>query len=154
LFGGIFNMTPQVNDIVERYGVDGRDGVKLLVMGTIKTGNSGCMCGANALLRVLVQHLLIQRKEVLIMDMEAGVEHLGRGTAEFVDTMLVVTDATVKALETAKIIFTLARSALSRIFSWLGIRSEMTRKRNSFMRKRHNYPFGLPTRRSISARSR
>src|SRR4030042_1139801 len=79
-FGGIFNMTPRVNDIVERYGVEGPDGVKLLVMGTIKAGNSGCMCGANALLRVLIQHLIIQRKEVIIMDMEAGFDIFGSGT--------------------------------------------------------------------------
>ena len=77
LIGPVFNMAPTVDDIVDRFGVDSPSGVKLLVMGTVKGGGSGCMCGANALLRVLVQHLLIQRGEVLVMDMVAGLEHLG-----------------------------------------------------------------------------
>ena len=108
-FGGIFNMTPRVNDIVERYGVEGPDGVKLLVMGTIKAGNSGCMCGANALLRVLIQHLIIQRKEVIIMDMEAGLEHFGRGTARQMDVMLVIVEPRMKSIDTACRIVKLAK---------------------------------------------
>jgi len=108
-FGGIFNMTPRVNDIVERYGVDAPDGVKLLVMGTIKAGNSGCMCGANALLRVLVQHLVIQRKEAVIMDMEAGLEHFGRGTARQMDVMLVIVEPRMKSIDTVRRIIKLAK---------------------------------------------
>ncbi|MGW8179039.1 MAG: ATP-binding protein, partial [bacterium] len=75
--GNMFNMNPRVNDIVDRFGVTAPDDVKLLVMGTVKGGGTGCMCGANALLRVLIQHMLIQRGEVLMMDMVAGLEHLG-----------------------------------------------------------------------------
>jgi CO dehydrogenase maturation factor len=108
-FGGIFNMTPRVNDIVERYGVDAPDGVKLLVMGTIKAGNSGCMCGANALLRVLIQHLVIQRKEAVIMDMEAGLEHFGRGTARQMDIMLVIVEPRMKSIDTVHRIIKLAK---------------------------------------------
>ena len=96
----IFNMTPTVNDIVDRFGVQGPDNVKLLVMGTVKGGDTGCMCGANALLRVLIQHLLIQRGEVLIMDMVAGLEHLGRGTARRMDSMLVVVEPRMKSIDT------------------------------------------------------
>jgi CO dehydrogenase maturation factor len=98
--GVIFNMTPTVNDIVDRFGVPGPDNVKLLVMGTVKGGDTGCMCGANALLRVLIQHLLIQRGEVLIMDMVAGLEHLGRGTARRMDSMLVVVEPRMKSIDT------------------------------------------------------
>ncbi len=108
-FGGLFNMTPKVNDIVERFGVVGPDGVNLLVMGTVKAGNTGCMCGANALLRVLIQHLLIQRGEVIIMDMEAGLEHLGRGTARRVDVMIVVIEPRMKSIDTVSRVIKLAK---------------------------------------------
>ncbi len=107
-YGQMFRLTPTVNDIVENFGVVGPDGVQLLVMGTVKGGDTGCMCPANALLRVLVQHLLIQRKEVLVMDMVAGLEHLGRGTARRMDTMLVVVEPRMKSLDTAKRILKLA----------------------------------------------
>jgi len=107
-YGQMFRLTPTVSDIVENFGVVGPDGVQLLVMGTVKGGDMGCMCPANALLRVLVQHLLIQRKEVLVMDMVAGLEHLGRGTARRMDTMLVVTEPRMKSVDTARRILKLA----------------------------------------------
>jgi CO dehydrogenase maturation factor len=106
--GAMFNMTPTVNDIVERFGVEAPDGVKLLVMGTVKGGDTGCMCGANALLRVLVQHLLIQRKDILIMDMVAGLEHLGRGTARRMDAMIVILEPRMKSVDTLKRILKMA----------------------------------------------
>jgi CO dehydrogenase maturation factor len=104
----VFNMTPTVNDIVDRFGVNAPGGVKLLVMGTVRGGGTGCMCGANALLRVLVQHLLIQRGEALIMDMVAGLEHLGRGTARRMDAMLVVVEPRMKSMDTMRRILRLA----------------------------------------------
>jgi CO dehydrogenase maturation factor len=78
-------------------------------MGTVKAGNTGCMCGANALLRVLVQHLLIQRGEVVIMDMEAGLEHLGRGTARRMDAMIVVVEPRMKSIDTVRRTLKLAK---------------------------------------------
>jgi CO dehydrogenase maturation factor len=108
-YGQMFRLTPTVSDIVEEFGVVGPDGVQLLVMGTVKGGNTGCMCPSNALLRVLVQHLLIQREEVLVMDMVAGLEHLGRGTARRMDAMLVVVEPRMKSVETAGRILKLAR---------------------------------------------
>jgi len=108
-YGSIFRMTPTVSDIVDKFGIVGPDGVKLLVMGTVKAADGGCMCPANALLRVLMQHLLIQRKDVVIMDMEAGLEHLGRGTARRVDAMLVVVEPRMKSVDTMRRIMTLAR---------------------------------------------
>jgi CO dehydrogenase maturation factor len=107
-YSPMFNMTPKVNDIVDRFGVTAPDGVKLLVMGTVKGGGTGCMCGANALLRVLLQHLLIQRGEILVMDMEAGLEHLGRGTARRMDAMLVVLEPRMKSVDTIRRIMRLA----------------------------------------------
>lgn len=106
--GNMFNMNPKVNDIVDRFGVSAPDGVKLLVMGTVKGGGTGCMCGANALLRVLLQHMLIQRGEILVMDMVAGLEHLGRGTARRMDAMLVVIEPRMKSVDTIRRILKMA----------------------------------------------
>jgi len=94
--GSMFNMNPRVNDIVDRFGVNAPDDVKLLVMGTVKGGGTGCMCGANAMLRVLLQHMLIQRGEILVMDMVAGLEHLGRGTARRMDAIHPKSDKSFK----------------------------------------------------------
>lgn len=107
-YGSVFRMTPTVSDIVEKFGVVGPDGVQLLVMGTVKGGETGCMCPANALLRVLIQHLLIQRKDVVVMDMVAGLEHLGRGTARRVEAMLAVVEPRMKAIDTIRRILKLA----------------------------------------------
>lgn len=108
-YGVPFKLNPKVDDIVDRFGIVGPDGVKLLVMGTVKSGGSGCMCPANALLRVLLQHLLIERKDIVVLDMVAGLEHLGRGTARRVDLMLNVMEPKMKSLETTKRILALAR---------------------------------------------
>jgi len=108
-YGLPFRLTPRVDDLVDKYGVIGPDGVRLLVMGTVKGGGTGCMCPANALLRVLLQHLLIQRREIVILDMAAGLEHLGRGTARRVDAMLCVTEPSMKSVETTRRILSLSR---------------------------------------------
>lgn len=100
-FGGIFRLNPKVDDLLGRYGVMGDDGVLLLVLGTIQNAASGCFCPENALLKGLMRHLLLKKEEVLIMDMEAGIEHLGRGTAEKVDLLLVVVEPGQRSLETA-----------------------------------------------------
>lgn len=107
-YGRMFRLTPSVSDIVDEFGVVGPDGVQLLVMGTVTDGGSGCMCPSNALLRVLVQHLLIQREDVLVMDMVAGLEHLGRGTARRMDVMLVVVEPRMKSVDTVKRVLKLA----------------------------------------------
>ena len=107
--GNMFNMNPRVNDVIDRFGVNAPDNVKLLVMGTVKGGGTGCMCGANAMLRVLIQHMLIQRGEVLVMDMVAGLEHLGRGTARRMDAMLVVIEPRMKSVDTVKRILKMAK---------------------------------------------
>ncbi len=100
-FGGMFKLNPKVNDLLERYGLQGKDGVVLLVLGTIQNAASGCFCPENALLKGLMRHLLLKKDDVLIMDMEAGIEHLGRGTAEKVDLLLVVVEPGQRSLETA-----------------------------------------------------
>ncbi len=98
--GGFFSLTPRVDDIPNRFSV-AHGGVRLLKLGTIEAGGSGCMCPESALLRALVTHLLLYRNEMMIMDMEAGVEHLGRATAQAVDVMLVVVEPGRRSLEVA-----------------------------------------------------
>ena len=116
-FEGVYHLSFKVEDIIERYAVESPYGVNLLVMGTVRSAGQGCTCPANAVIRALLRHLFVARDEAVIMDMEAGVEHMGRGTAKHVDTMLIVADPGMKALETAKGIHRLAHEAgLTRIF--------------------------------------
>lgn len=110
-FPGVYSLTFSVDDIIRDYAVPTPSGAQLLVMGTVKSMGSGCSCAANTVLRTLIRHLIIDRDEALVLDMEAGLEHLGRGTAEGVDVMLVVTDANAKSLETARTIIRIARES-------------------------------------------
>jgi CO dehydrogenase maturation factor len=105
--GGFFTLNPRVDDIPERFSVTHR-GVRLLEMGAVETGGAGCICPESALLKTLFTHLLFRKDDVLILDMYAGVEHLGRATADFVDAMLVVVEPTKRSLGTAMQISKLA----------------------------------------------
>jgi len=105
--GGFFSMNPRVDDIPERFSISHR-GIRFLRLGTIETGGSGCICPESALLRALVTHLLLYRDEMLILDMEAGVEHLGRATAQAVDAFLVVLEPGRRSLTTAERVRVLA----------------------------------------------
>jgi CO dehydrogenase maturation factor len=116
-FGGFFKMNPRVDDIPDRFSATHR-GVKLLIMGTVKGGGSGCVCPESALLKALVQHLLLYRDEVVIMDMEAGVEHLGRATAQAVDALITVVEPGRRSLYTARTIQRLAADiGLKRVYA-------------------------------------
>jgi len=97
---GIFRVNPKVDDIVERFGISVR-GVTLMVLGTIEKGGQGCFCPESAFLRAFLKHVLV-KEDVVIMDMEAGIEHLGRGTSRNVDAMLIVLEPSLKAVETAR----------------------------------------------------
>ena len=98
--GTFFRLNPKVDDLPEKYALE-HNGIRLMVMGRIKKGGSGCYCPENALLRALLTHLLIARDEVVILDMEAGIEHLGRGTARAVDKLIVVVEPSRRSVETA-----------------------------------------------------
>ena len=98
--GGFFTINPRVDDIPERFSVLHRD-VRLLEMGSVDIGGSGCICPESAMLKTLFTHLLFRKDDVLILDMYAGVEHLGRATVDFVDAMLVVVEPTRRSLGTA-----------------------------------------------------
>lgn len=106
--GGLFKMNPRVDDIPDRFAREVDEGIRLMVMGAIKSGGSGCYCPENVMLRVLVAHMLLARKEAVVMDMEAGIEHLGRGTARAVDHLIIVVEPGRRSLETAQTVRTLA----------------------------------------------
>lgn len=115
--GGFFTLNPRVDDIPERFSVVYR-GVRLLEMGSVDLGGSGCICPESAMLKTLFTHLLFRKDDVLILDMYAGVEHLGRATVDFVDAMLVVVEPTRRSLGTAAQIKKLANDiGLTRL--WL-----------------------------------
>lgn len=114
--GGFFTLNPRVDDIPERFSVVHR-GVRLLEMGGVELGGSGCICPESAMLKTLFTHLLFRNDEVLLLDMYAGVEHLGRATVDFVDAMLVVVEPTRRSLGTAAQIKKLANDiGLSRLY--------------------------------------
>jgi len=114
--GGFFSLNPRVDDIPERFSVLHR-GVRLLEMGSVDTGGSGCICPEAAMLKTLFTHLMFRKDDVLLLDMYAGVEHLGRATVDFVDAMLVLVEPTRRSLGTATQIKKLANDiGLSRLY--------------------------------------
>lgn len=99
--GGVYRLNPKVDDLLDKYGVQAADGVKLLVLGGPRAAGTGCFCPENALLKALLKHLVSQKDQHLILDLEAGIEHLARGTAEKMDVMLVVVEPGMRSIETA-----------------------------------------------------
>ncbi len=115
--GGFFTINPRVDDIPERFAVMHR-GVRLLEMGAVDTGGRGCICPEAAMLKTLFTHLMFRQDDMLILDMYAGVEHLGRATVDFVDAMVIVVEPTRRSLGTAAQIRKLANDiGLTRL--WL-----------------------------------
>ncbi len=98
--GGYFRLNPLVDDLPAELAVD-LDGIRLLVMGGVSSAGAGCVCPESALVRALVTHLVLASDEALVLDMEAGLEHLGRGTARGVDHLLVVVEPGRRAVATA-----------------------------------------------------
>jgi len=114
--GGFFTLNPRVDDIPERFSVVHR-GVRLLESGSVDLGGSGCICPESAMLKTLFTHLLFRKDDVLLLDMYAGVEHLGRATVDFVDAMIVVVEPTRRSLGTAAQIKKLANDiGLQRLY--------------------------------------
>lgn len=103
-----FKLNPKVDDLPEKYSLE-HEGIKLMVMGRIKRGGTGCYCPEGVLLQALLTHLLLARNEVVILDMEAGIEHLARGTAKAVDKLIIVVEPGRRSIETAYRIAELAK---------------------------------------------
>lgn len=106
--GGMFKLNPKVDDLPEGIGYR-MDGIILLTMGKMKEAASGCYCPENVLLRSLLKHLIVRRSEVVIVDMEAGIEHLTRGTSEYVDAFIVVVEPGQRSMQTARAVHAMAK---------------------------------------------
>lgn len=105
--GGYFKLNPRVDDLPDRFSIT-QEGIRMLELGAVEMGGAGCICPESAMLRSLITHVLLRRDEVVLLDMYAGVEHLGRATADAVDAMLVVVEPTARSLGTAEQIKRLA----------------------------------------------
>ncbi len=99
-YGKLFKLNPTVNDLPEKYSVS-KDGIRMMTLGTIKRGGSGCACPEGVMLKALLNHLILQRDEVVIIDMEAGIEHLGRASTRFVTALIVVVEPGKRSIQTA-----------------------------------------------------
>ncbi|MEM4246577.1 MAG: AAA family ATPase [Candidatus Bathyarchaeia archaeon] len=104
----VINLNPKVEDLVDSLSISGPEGIRLLVMGTVKAGGEGCLCPANTLLKSLLRYVL-RSYEYVIMDTEAGLEHMGRGVAEGFDHLLVVVEPSIQSMQTAMRIRQLAK---------------------------------------------
>jgi CO dehydrogenase maturation factor len=105
--GKFFKINPKVDDIPDRFAKE-KNGVKFLIMGTVKLGGGGCVCPEHVVVKRLISHLVVQRDEVVVMDMEAGIEHLGRGTASMVDRFIVVIEPGARSVQTYQLVKKLA----------------------------------------------
>ncbi|MDR2203575.1 MAG: AAA family ATPase [Nitrososphaerota archaeon] len=110
-YTGVYNLNFKVDDVVRDYSVPTPLNVNLVVMGTVHSMGAGCMCAPTAVIRALLRYLVVETDEVVVMDLEAGVEHIGRGTVRQVDVLLMVVDSNFKSLEIAKHIYDLASEA-------------------------------------------
>ncbi|MFW9832834.1 MAG: AAA family ATPase [Candidatus Thorarchaeota archaeon] len=117
-YSGFFKLNPRVDDLAEKFAVKGPDNVSLLVAGTVEIGGSGCMCPSAALLKTLMRHLILGTDEAFVMDMDAGIENLGRGTTRGMDALLVVAEPGRRSLEILGRIRTLAQDIdVGRVFA-------------------------------------
>ncbi len=115
LEGGAFKLNPKVDDIPETFASK-KGSLRLLVMGTVEKGGSGCICPESAFLKALLRHLVLKKGEVLVLDTEAGIEHLGRNIAEKFDLMIVVCEPSEKAVDTARRVHRLSKEiGISRV---------------------------------------
>lgn len=127
--GSFFKLNPKVDDLPEKLSIR-INGIRLMVLGGVKTGGSGCICPESTLLKALIRHIVLARDEVVVIDMEAGLEHLGRGTAMGVDYLVVVVEPGRRSIETAYNILRLASDLGIKNLRFLGnkIRSDQDKK--------------------------
>ena len=96
-----YKINPKVSDIPDTYSKT-YNGVKLLVLGTVDTAGSGCVCPEHVMLKRIINHLVLRSSDVVILDMEAGLEHLGRGTTDGMDQFVVVIEPGARSVQTYK----------------------------------------------------
>lgn len=100
-YGSFFKMNPKVDDIPQRFAIE-KKGIKLVTLGNIVQGGGGCFCAENVLLKSLLTYIFIERDEFVIVDMEAGLEHLGRGSTAYIDALIVVVEPGLRSFQTAR----------------------------------------------------
>lgn len=136
----LFKLNPKVDDIPQRYAAE-HQGIRLIVMGTTRTGGSGCYCPENAFIRALMANLLVGREEAVVMDMEAGIEHLGRGTAKGVDALIVVVEPNMRSVETAQKVKRMAEDlGIRRMFA-VGNKIKSEGQRKFLVENMSDFPF-------------
>lgn len=113
--GSFYKLNPRIDDIPEKFSRK-RGNLSLIVMGTVDAGGSGCVCPESTFLRELLKRLVLEKGEDIVMDMEAGIEHLGRSTAMSMDSLLIVVEPTLTSIETARRIRKLAGDLRMRTF--------------------------------------
>ncbi|MBU1061651.1 MAG: AAA family ATPase [Candidatus Omnitrophica bacterium] len=117
--GAFFKLNPKVDDIPDKFSLL-HDNIRLIEMGTVKKGGAGCVCPESAFLKALLSHIFLNRDEIVIVDMEAGVEHLGRGTAQAVDKFIIVVEPNITSINTAYKIKRLAEDLKVKSLSIIG----------------------------------
>ena len=138
--GSFFKLNPKVNDLPEKLSVE-VDGVKVMVMGGVKTGGAGCVCPESVLLKRLVSHVVLARDEAVVLDMEAGLEHLGRGTAMYVDLLIVVVEPGRRSVETAYQIRRLAADVGVKKLSFVGNKLQSDRDKDFLLKEMPDFSF-------------
>ncbi len=133
-FGQLFKMNPTVGDIPEKFCVDFR-GIKLLVMGAVRKGGAGCACPESVLLKSLLSEIILERREAVIVDMEAGIEHLGRATADSIDRMLIVVEPGHRSVATAEKIMGMGEEIGIQNFSIVGNKIQKEEQKEWLKRK-------------------
>ena len=128
-FGQLFKINPRVDDIPEEFSLEFR-GIKLLVMGAVRKGGEGCACPENVLLKNLLSEILLNRNEAVVVDMEAGIEHLGRATSRAIDVMVIVVEPGARSIATGKTIMRMAEEIGVRSFAVIGNKIQNQDQRN------------------------
>ena len=107
-YGKVFKLNPEVSDVADKFAVK-YNGVDLIVLGAIKKGGGGCACPESTFIRALVNDLVLYKNETLIMDMEAGIEHLGRSTSMGVDVMIIVVEPGKRSIDCANTVIRMSK---------------------------------------------
>ncbi len=139
-FGGIFKLNPKVDDIPDKYSVD-FNGIKFMLLGTIPQGGGGCFCPENVLLKALLRNILLRRDEAVVVDMEAGLEHLGRGSTEGIDFFIVVVEPGKRSINTAINIKRLAEDIGIKKFFAIGNKIRSDREADLLKEELHGFEY-------------
>jgi len=126
-FGQLFKINPTVEDIPDDFSIQFH-GIKLLVMGAVRKGGEGCACPENVLLKNLLSEIILRRNEIVIVDMEAGIEHLGRATAQSIDKMLIVVEPGSRSVDTSRRILKLGKEIGLQNFGIVGNKIQTTQQ--------------------------